>query len=111
MKKLGRRKQIEVNDFLRTLEPKYHPHDFDQFINGELQDNKWLGIQSGGSARIRNINLEGKSNLLLNYTTWHNGGSFEIRIDRLDGEVIANGKVEKANKTVLVSYKISHRKA
>ena len=98
--KSGAEKAKEVNSFLRTLEPKYHPHDFDQFISGALIDNKWLGIQSDGSARIRNINLEGKTNLLLNYWTDHTGGSFEIRLDRLDGEVIGSGKVEKTNKTL-----------
>jgi hypothetical protein len=101
----GQERAKNVNDFLRTLEPKYHPHNFDQFVLGALQDNKWLGIQSGGSARIRNINLEGKTNLLLNYTTRHTGGSFEIRLDRLDGPVIAKGKVEKTNKTLLYPIK------
>ena len=28
----GQERAKEVNDFLRTLEPKYHPHNFDQFV-------------------------------------------------------------------------------
>jgi hypothetical protein len=103
--KSGEKVAGEVNGFLRTLEPKYHPHDFDQFISGALIDNKWLGIQSGGSARIRNINLDGKTNLILNYVAYHEGGSFEIRLDRLDGEVIGKGQVQKTNKSLLYPLK------
>lgn len=91
----------EVNAFLKTLEPKHHPHDFDQFIKGALIDNKWLGIQSGGSARIKQINLEKKSVLLMEYWSQFEGGSFEIRIDKLNGEIIGKGRLVKTNKIVM----------
>ena len=95
--KAGAQKAAEVNDFLRTLEPKHHPHDFDQFIKGALVDNKWLGVQPGGSARIKQINLEGKTTLLMNYSSWQDGGSFEIRVDRMTGDVIGSGKILKTD--------------
>ena len=94
-----------LNKFLKTLEPKYHPHDFDLFVKGALVDNKWLGIQSSGSARIKNINLEGKSTLLMNYSTRFKGGSFEVRLDKPDGEIIARGQIEKADKIELFPIK------
>jgi hypothetical protein len=97
----GTERATEVNTFLKTLEPKHHPHDFDQFIKGALIDNKWLGIQSGGSARIKQINLEKKSVLLMEYWSSFDGGSFEIRIDKLDGEIIGKGKLLKTNKIVM----------
>jgi hypothetical protein len=92
---------FEIHQFLKTLEPKYHPHAFDQFNKGALLDNKWLGIQSGGSARIKQINLTNKTNLLINYSTGQTGGSFEIRLDRLDGQIVGTGKLDKQNKTVV----------
>ncbi len=97
----GPERATEVNTFLKTLEPKHHPHDFDQFNKGALIDNKWLGIQSGGSARIKQINLEKKSVLLMEYWSSFEGGSFEIRIDNLDGEIIGRGKLLKTNKIVM----------
>jgi hypothetical protein len=103
---MGPEKAEKVNGFLKTLEPKYHPHNFDQFVKGALLDNKWLGIQSGGSARIRQINLEGKTDLLMNYWTNHTGGSFEIRIDKPDGEIIGKGKLEKTNMAMLYPLKV-----
>jgi hypothetical protein len=100
----GPQKEFEVTRFLKTLEPKIHPHDFDQFINGALVDNKWLGIRSGGSARLKQIDLGGKTNLLMNYWADHVGGSFEIRIDNFKGEVIASSKLDKSNGVLF--YKI-----
>lgn len=91
----GPEKEVETTLFLKTLEPKYHPHDFDEFINGELIDTKWLGIRPDGSARLKQINLNGITDLFLNYWTPHNGGSFEIHLDKLNGTLIAKGKIEK----------------
>ncbi len=106
----GTEKELEVNLFLKTLEPKFHPHDFDQFINGALVDNKWLGIRPGGSARVKQINLDGKTNLIMNYWADRNGGSFEIRMDNLNGEVIGSGKIEKTDKSILYKIKPSQGK-
>lgn len=103
----GDEKEKEVIRFLRTLEPKFHPHDFDLFVNGSLVDNKFLGIRSGGSARVKQINLTGKSNLFMNYWTSESGGSFEVRKDRLDGEIIVSGKLDKDNKTLSFPVKPS----
>jgi len=103
----GLEKEAEVTHFLKTLEPKFHPHDFDQFVNGELVDNKFLGIRSGGSARVKQIYLEGKANLIMNYWTDTEGGSFEIRRDALDGDVIASGKLSKGGKAISVPVKPS----
>ena len=84
----------EVTDFLRTLEPKIHPHDFDQFVNGELIDTKWLGIRDGGSARLRNVNLTDKTHLIINYSMSDPGGAFEIRRDNLKGELLATVRLD-----------------
>ncbi|MEX2234788.1 MAG: DUF1553 domain-containing protein [Cyclobacteriaceae bacterium] len=84
----GTEKELKGNLFLKSLEPKYHPHDFDEFINGELIDTKWLGIRSGGSARLKQIKLDEKTLLFFNYWNNNAGGSFEVRLDKLDGVVI-----------------------
>ncbi|HTF19257.1 MAG TPA: DUF1549 domain-containing protein, partial [Chryseolinea sp.] len=85
--------------FLKTLEPKYHPHVFDQITKGSLLDNKWLGIRPGGYARMKGINLTGKESLLLNYWSAAAGGTFAIHLDHPDGEVILQGEVEKGDGT------------
>ena len=101
----GREEANKVNKFLRTLEPKHHPHDFDEFVKGALVDNKWLGVQPGGSARIKQINLTGKSTMLMNYSSWHQGGSFEVRVDNLNGDIITSGNILKTDRVASFSLK------
>jgi hypothetical protein len=87
----------EMHQFLRTLEPKFHPHDFDRFVNGALLDNKFLGIRPGGSARVAGRVLDGKTQLIMRYWSSEPGGSFEVRLDALDGKVICSGSLGKTN--------------
>jgi hypothetical protein len=86
--------QTDVTRFLKTLEPKYHAHNFDKFVNGDLIDTKWLGISSGGSARLKQINLTGKTHLIISYWGVSDGhASLKIRKDSPDGEEIAAVKL------------------
>lgn len=76
----GNQKLIRSTDlFLHTLEPKIHAHYSDQVENGALYDTKWLGIRSGGSARLKHITLQGKKQFYMNYWTSLNGGAIEVR--------------------------------
>lgn len=79
--------------FLKTLEPKIHPHDFDQFVNGELIDTKFLGIRHGGSARLTNVDLTNKSVLIMNHQTPEKGGIVEIRADNMNGTLVSRFEV------------------
>lgn len=104
----GPREELAAARFLKTLEPKYHPHDFDEFVNGELIDTKWLGIRPGGSARLKQISLTGKRYLFINYWTPHDGGSFEIRLNTKSGPLLAGASVAKtggARKTISIPLK------
>lgn len=103
----GEEKETEITHFLKTLEPKYHPHDFDQFVDGELIDTKWLGIRPGGSARLKQINLTDKRHLIINYSADNAGGSLEIRIDKLSGEIISKTSLDitKDRKAISIALK------
>jgi len=92
----------EVTMFLKTLEPKYHPHDFDAFQNSELIDTKWLGVRPQGSARLKQINLTNKTYLFISYWADTPGGTLQIRRDKLDGEVIAQTKIPKTSGRITV---------
>lgn len=105
----GPEQDQEVTRFLKTLEPKYHPHDFDQFINGELIDTKWLGIRDGGSARLQQIPLEGKRHLFINYWTNHTGGSFEVRLGARNGVLLASARLEKTKGRKTISIPLQEQ--
>lgn len=76
--------------FLHTLEPKIHAHYSDQLVDGALYDTKWLGVRHGGNARLKDITLDGKRQLYMNFWTSLNGGTMEIRKGSVSGPIIAN---------------------
>lgn len=82
-------KETELERFLRTLEPKRHAHDADNYVNGALVDTKWMGVRHGGSCRIKEVNLTGKNHLLIRFWSYHDGGTLELRLGSPTGERIA----------------------
>lgn len=98
----GEDKALEVKRFLKTLEPKIHSHVFDRFQNGELNGYKWLSIRPGGSARLKNVNLEGKSRVFINYAMREAGGTMEIRSDHVGGTVLASVRLEKTDEARII---------
>jgi hypothetical protein len=95
-------KVFQVDRFIKTLEPKYHAHVFDEFVDGELDGYKWLSIRPGGSARIQDINLDNKHHVLINYSMGRPGGSLEIRKGNARGETIASITLEKTKGTKII---------
>ena len=91
------RSEDRVRLFLRTMEPISHPHRCDDFVNGSLMDNKWIGIRHGGRCRIPGVDLHGKEFLMFNYWTGSGGGRFEITVDRPDGPVLVSGSLPKTD--------------
>jgi hypothetical protein len=85
----------ELEKLLRVTEPKIHPHSFDSLTNAALIDGKWLGGGHKGSAVLRNINLTGKTQMLLSHTIDQNGSWLEIRKDKPNGEVLASYQIKK----------------
>ncbi len=112
VRELSPQKEKNVMLFLKTFEPKYHPHNFDHFVNGELADTKWLSIRPIGSARLKQINLDGKTYLVINYWTDDKGGSLQLRKDRPDGEVISTIGLRgtKNRETILIPIKATEGK-
>lgn len=84
----------EVGRFLKTNEPRIHVHNCDDFVNGELIDTKILGIRNNGHCRLKNVLLEGKTQLLVYllsfFGTGRMGGQMEIHLDSLNGPLLTN---------------------
>ena len=87
----GEKQANDVATFLKTFEPKYHPHDFDEFVNSELNDTKWLGLRDYSKARLKDVDLSGQGYVIIDYWADNKTGSLEIRADNVDGRVIASG--------------------
>ncbi|RFS21979.1 DUF1553 domain-containing protein [Chitinophaga silvatica] len=89
--------QQEVKEFVQVLEPKVHAHTFDQYINGALLDTKYTGVRPNGSCRLPHQNLDGKSNLWMNYTTGNKGGTMIVKLDSLNGTTLVTHSIVPTN--------------
>lgn len=77
-----------LDKFVRTLHPSYNSLTTDQFINSALNDEKWLSLRQNGSARLKNVNLQDKNQLLFTYRSGVKGGILTIRLDSLKGQIL-----------------------
>lgn len=87
----------EAENFLLYQEPKYHAHDCEDFVNGELIDTKWLGLWNDGSCYLRNVYTGGSGYLYLNYWTGNEGSKMTIRLDGPEGEILSQFILPKTN--------------
>lgn len=98
LSKYGNEKLLHSTDlFLKSLEPKIHAHYSDRLVNAALYDTKWLGVRNGGNARLRDIQLDGKKLIYLNYWTGNTGGKLEIHKDTIGGGIIAQIDLPNTN--------------
>lgn len=82
-------------DFLTFLEPKYPAHNFEDFTEAELVDTKWLGLRSGGSAYLKDVDTRGADQLLINYRSGLNGSIYTLRKDGPTGEILSKFTLNK----------------
>lgn len=95
----GTAKEQELSHYLTFLEPKIHPHAGDQFINGALADNKYLGVRNGGSVRFKALPVEGKRQLLVAYGNKTGSPTFmEIHLGSLTGKLLTTIKLDTTQK-------------
>ena len=94
----GVQRASEVRQFLRTWQPAINGLTADQFVNAELADTKWLIFRNHGMARLRQVDLEGRDQLIYRYTGIVKGGSWAIHLDGPDGQVIKTVAVGDSTK-------------
>src|SRR5579872_1418080 len=83
-----------MRKLLRTWQPAINSLTADRFVNGELEDTKWLSFRNHGSARLKAVELKGTDDwLIFRWRTEAPGGSWEVHLDRPDGPVIARSGV------------------
>ncbi|UCF37387.1 MAG: DUF1549 domain-containing protein, partial [Acidobacteriota bacterium] len=88
----------EVVDLIRFAEPKIHPHYFEIVRNGTHADTKYLEMYRDGLAILRDFDLSGKVQLLVNLNWAKDGTSFEIRLDDLDGPLFLRTRLGENQK-------------
>ncbi|GAB3014840.1 hypothetical protein GCM10027051_18050 [Niabella terrae] len=79
----------ETIRFIKTGQPVINAVVSDEFVNSALADTKWLSLRNNGSARIKKVNLNGKTQLMFRYTTPTDGGIWRLHLDSVLGPVFA----------------------
>lgn len=93
---VSEKKAQEVKHFLRTIEPRIYAHNFDSFHKGTSEPSSYMGMQNGGTCRLKNAPTVGKHKMLLSYATTQKGGSIEIKTDSLNGPTLAVVQLDTA---------------
>ena len=85
----------EVYRFLKTWQPAFNSLLCDSFTNSELNDTKWTAFRNNAVCRLKDIDLTNKDHLIFRYAGLSNGGTWQIHLDDVNGEVIATIPLSK----------------
>ena len=95
-------------NLVRLTEPKMHFHFFDKIEEGSSHtDADVLVMNAGGQARLKNVPLNGSSEMLVRYNAPRNSGKMEIRIGNPKGKLLTNWRIRKSDGTETISVPIS----
>jgi len=89
-------REKEITQFIKTGQPAINSLVAEEIKNGALADTKWLQFRNKGSAKLKNIDLTGFTQLYYRYISWKSGGQFQMRIDSVNGEIVKNIPVENS---------------
>jgi hypothetical protein len=78
----------EINTFVKTWQPAIYSLAADSFTNCDLYDTKWLTMRNHAKARIKNVQLDGKTQLIYRYGASTDKGKWTVRLDSADGPVL-----------------------
>ena len=95
-----------INFFLRTWQPSINSLQADSFVNCALNDTKWLAMRNHSSARLKDVNLNGKSQLVYRFTSFVPGGVWTIRLDKVEGPVLKTIPMDTAKSWRIVAEDI-----
>lgn len=74
--------------FIKTWEPSIHSLTADVLANSALADTKWLTCRNHAIARLNKVDLQGKTQLLMRYSTGLKDGVLCLRLDSATGSII-----------------------
>ena len=96
LNKNGFEKRVkEINQFVKTWQPSINSLQADQFLNSELADTKWLTFRNHAVARLKNVNLDNRDQVIFRFSGYLDGGLLDIHLDSASGPVLTSIKIPK----------------
>lgn len=86
-----------ITTFIKTGEPAIHSLVADSLTNSALADTKWLALRNNAVARIKNVLLNGQTQLLARLVSWKAGGKWIIHANSPKGPIISSFSVPNTN--------------
>ena len=84
--------------FAKYLEPRHHAHDADNFVESALLGGREIGLRNNGSCRLPNLNMDGMTQFIINYSVNNRGGILEIRDGGVNGKVLNTIRLDTTEK-------------
>jgi hypothetical protein len=94
----GPDKAKEMVTFAKTVQPVIYSIETDSLKNASFYDTKYLGLRTGGQARIPKVNLDEITTLLLRAQSNEQKGTFFISLDDPTGPIIGKLNVSILDK-------------
>ena len=88
-KNVAAEKAGTVLRLVKTCQPVRYSLTTDRFVNSELADTKWLMLRKNSSARLAQVDLQNKTQLIFRFISRAPNGVLQLHLDRVDGPVIA----------------------
>lgn len=92
---LAPEKAAEIQLFLKTWQPAYYSIAADSFRNCELYDTKWLTLRNHATARLKQVQLDGKNQLIWRYAAGVEQGRWTVHLDQPNGTALFSVPVKK----------------
>ncbi len=105
---VGKAEAKKVELFLKTGQPVVNCTVADKLVNSFLEDNNgFLDLRNNGQARLHDINLTNKSQLIFRYQGFISDGYLTVHLDNPDGAVIKTVPINKTKDWNIISVDFS----
>lgn len=88
----------QIVRFVQTWQPSINSLTADKFVHAELNDTKWLAMRYQGTARLKNVDLNGDNQLTVRLNEMNKNGWVSLRLDKPYGLELLKIVPDKADK-------------
>lgn len=108
-KNVSQEEAKKVYLFLKTWQPAINSMQADSFTNSELSDTKWLIFRNNAVSRLKNVDLNNKSELIFRYQGFLPGGVWTIHLDKTNGPILKTISVQKTKNGLSAVFSFRYR--
>ena len=86
-------REKEIIQFVKMQQPAINSITADELKNAALMDTKWLVFRNKAVARLKDIDLSNKTELMYRYEAYRPGGEWQIHLNNPDGPLLCKSSV------------------